>query len=92
MICPKCGKDDQQKVLDTRKRNCDYILRRRECVCGYRFSTVEIAELNERSIKSVERIMRKSFNKRAFAKIIDETYRRIFDKYQWSKEKRSGAA
>lgn len=88
MICPKCGADDMQKVLSTRKPKSDFVLRRRECSCGYRFSSVEIAELNETTMKAIERVMGKNSKPRSFEKIIHETYRSIFDRYQWMKERR----
>ena len=41
IVCPNCGEEDQSEIKDSRnvkggKR------RRRECKCGYRFSTLEI--------------------------------------------------
>lgn len=89
MICPKCGLNDKSKVIDTRRRNDQYILRRRECVCGHRFGSVEVIELNDKTMKAMERVMKKNSSARAFEKIINNTYRSIFDRYQWLKEKRS---
>lgn len=40
MICPKCGKEKQSKVLETRERK-DFVYRRRECTCGFRYMTAE---------------------------------------------------
>lgn len=41
MKCPKCGKMNTSKVLESRYRTGG-IYRRRECtICGYRFSTLE---------------------------------------------------
>ena len=88
MICPKCGKNDMQYIIDTRRRSTDYILRRRECECGYRFNTVEIMELNEKNLKVIEREMIKNCKPRAYAKIIDLAYRMIFDRTNYLKEKK----
>ena len=88
MICPKCGLNDQQKVISTRRRSDEYILRRRECVCGHKFNSVEITELTEKNIKVIEREMIKNSQPRAFQKIIHETYRMIFDRYRWLQDKR----
>lgn len=88
MICPKCGLNDKSKVIDTRRRNDQYILRRRECVCGYRFGSVEITELNEQTMKAMARVMNKQCKQREFSRIINDTYRSIFDRYRWLKEKR----
>ena len=90
MICPVCGVNDQQKIVSTRRRSSDYILRRRECVCGYRFNTVEIMELNERNIRKIEKEMIVNSEQNAFANIIRDTYRSIFDRYRWLKEKSGG--
>jgi len=38
--CPNCGKDDS-KVLESGKRNGQYVRRRRCNVCGENFSTRE---------------------------------------------------
>lgn len=40
MICPKCGMEHQSKVLETRERD-DFVYRRRECICGFRYVTEE---------------------------------------------------
>ena len=42
MKCPKCGADRQSIVLQTEQRN-GQTKRRRECICGYRFRTLEVA-------------------------------------------------
>ena len=89
MICPNCGKNDMQYIISTRRRSSDYILRRRECECGYRFNTVEIMELNETTLRVLEREMAKNCKQpRAFERIIDATWRKIFDRYNYLKEKR----
>ncbi len=88
MVCPKCGVNDQQKIISTRRRVQDYILRRRECVCGYRFNTVEIMELNETTMRVLEREMIKNSKPRAFSQIIHLTYRKIFDRYRYLEDKR----
>lgn len=40
MICPKCGTEHQSKVLETREKD-DFVYRRRECLCGFRYVTEE---------------------------------------------------
>lgn len=78
MICPKCGKDDQHNVLETRKPCGDYILRRRECTCGHRFSSIEIVGLNENSMKAIRRKMKKNCRPREYERMIDLAYRELF--------------
>ena len=87
MICPNCGVNDQQKIIETRRNIQDYIRRRRECVCGYRFTTIEINELNKTTLKVLEREMSKHCKPRSFEKIIYDTYRKIFDRCAYLKEK-----
>ena len=87
MVCPKCGINDQQKIINTRRRVEDYIWRRRECVCGYRFTTIEIMELNEKTMKVLEREMIKNCKPRAFEKIIHTMYKKIFERTEYLKEK-----
>ena len=88
MICPNCGTDNMQSVISTRRRSPEYILRRRECECGFRFNTVEIAELNEDTLRVIEREMRHNSKVRAFEKIINLAYRKIFDRTNYLKEKK----
>ena len=88
MKCPFCGIDDQQKIISTRHRSSEYILRRRECSCGHRFNSVEIIELNEKNIRVIEREMIRNCKPRAFEKIIHDTYKYIFDHYRWLQDKR----
>ena len=88
MQCPKCLVDDQQKIISTRRRNKDYILRRRECVCGHRFNSVEITELTEKNLKVIEREMIKNCKPRAFEKIIHDIYLNVFDHYRYLQNKR----
>lgn len=90
MICPKCGLNDQQKVLSTRRNHNQYVLRRRECVCGHRFSSVEIIELNETTMRKLEQIMAKNSTPRAFQKIVHDMYRYVFDHHRWLEEKKGG--
>lgn len=40
MKCPECKRESNQ-IIDTRDRK-DYVYRRRECLCGYRFATYEM--------------------------------------------------
>lgn len=41
MICPRCEREKQSKVLETREKK-DFVYRRRECVaCGFRYITEE---------------------------------------------------
>jgi transcriptional regulator NrdR family protein len=88
MICPNCGVDDQQKIISTRHRSPEYILRRRECVCGHRFNSVEIIALTEKNLGVIEREMNRNTNgARSFAESINLAYRKIFDRYQYLKEK-----
>ena len=43
LFCPECSKTDN-KAIDSRVgRNLEYIRRRRECVCGFRWTTIEIS-------------------------------------------------
>ena len=78
MICPKCGLDDQQRTISTRRRSTEYILRRKECVCGHRFNTVEIMELNEKTMSVIHREMKHNCASRAFEKIIYSVYHKLF--------------
>lgn len=92
MICPACGVDDQQKIISTRRRNSEYILRRRECVCGHRFNSVEIIGLTEKNLKVIEREMNRNCSSpRAFQKIIYSTFQYLFDHYRWLQKKREGS-
>jgi len=91
MKCPKCGVDDQQKILSTRRRSSDYILRRRECVCGHRFNSVEIIELNEKNLKVIEREMIRNCKPRAFEKIVHDMYMNVFDHYRYLQQRKNGS-
>ena len=51
MPCPDCGKRCS-KVVDTRGTLSGAIRRRRECLCGRRFTTWEQLEKEQRSISS----------------------------------------
>ena len=86
MICPKCGMNDQQKIISTRRRSSDYILRRRECICGHRFNSVEITELNEKNMKAIQREMNHNCKKRAFEKIIYDKYLYLFDRNRYMQQ------
>ena len=88
MICPACGVNDQSRVISTRHRSQDYILRRHECVCGHKFDSVEITELTEKNMKIIEREMIKNCQPRQFEKMIHSMYRQIFDRYNWLREKK----
>lgn len=90
MKCPKCGVNDQQRIISTRRRSSDYILRRRECVCGHRFNSVEIIELNEKNVKVIEREMIHNCSPRAFEKIVRDIYLYVYDHYKWLQKKRAG--
>lgn len=79
MICPACGVNDQQKIIDTRRRSTEYILRRRECCfCGNKFNTVEVMELNEKTMSVLRREMKHNCPSRAFEKIIYSVYHKLF--------------
>lgn len=90
MICPACGRNDQHRTIDTRRRNPEYILRRHLCVCGHKFNSVEITELTEKNMKAIEREMINNCRPRQFEKMINLIYRKIFDGYNWLKEKNNG--
>ena len=51
MTCPECGSPDTY-VIESRASN-GTIRRRRECVCGHRFTTYEV---NEKQWKAVNLI------------------------------------
>lgn len=91
MICPACGRNDQHRTIDTRRRSQEYILRRHLCVCGHKFNSVEITELTEANAKIIEREMIKNCKPRQFEKTIHSIYRQIFDRYNWLKEKKQGS-
>lgn len=87
MKCPKCGKEDSQQVINSRHNNSGYIIRRRECECGNRFSTIEAYELNEKTMMAFEREMRRNCSPRAFEKITYSTYQKKFNRSQYLKER-----
>ena len=42
MICPKCGRKNVCRVVDSREKKDGVVRRRRECtVCGCRYTTME---------------------------------------------------
>lgn len=86
MNCPKCGCSDSL-VVDSRKHSY-YINRRRECLgCGFRFLTVEIAELNEMNFSRIETIMKWNSKPRDYSKIVDLMYMKCFRFSQYRKMK-----
>lgn len=86
MNCPKCGCSDSV-VTDSRKHSA-YTNRRRECCgCGFRFLTVEIAELNEMNFARIETIMKWNSKPRDYSKIVDLMYMKCFRFSQYRKMK-----
>ena len=80
MKCPKCGTNDQQSVISTRRYQEEYISRRRECLCcGHRFTSVELADLNDEAIRAIRMIMKKNCAPRTFERILDKTWHKVLD-------------
>ena len=80
MKCPKCGVNDQQFVISTRRRSTDYISRRRECLsCGHRFTSIEVVELTDDAIRAIRTTMKKNCAPRTFERILDHTWRKVFE-------------
>ena len=58
MTCPYCGAEDCFTTIDSRKRTFG-IKRRKKCAeCGYLFATIEIWEITEEAIKSLNKTQR----------------------------------
>ena len=90
MKCPKCGKHDMSKVIDSRRRNGGYVIRRHECMCGHRFNTIEIVELNDKTLTAIGTIMRDNCEPRAFERAISAMYDKIFNFAKYIKDKQAG--
>ena len=48
IICPECGAANNSEVTDSRPREKG-LYRRRKCICGYRWSTLEVLYEIERN-------------------------------------------
>ena len=90
MKCPGCGKSDQSNVIDTRRNSDWYTIRRHQCVCGHRFNTIEVVELNDKSLTAIGTIMRNNSAPRAFEKAISAMYDKIFHFSKYKKDKQAG--
>lgn len=66
MICPKCG--GKTGICDSRKVSARRVRRRRECkVCGERFSTVELPELELKVLRGVTDMIHRRWVKKVDA-------------------------
>lgn len=79
MDCPKCGKADLSYVKDSRRRNSSgYVLRKRVCMCGHKFNTVEVSELNAQSLEAIRRASFCNGGRKEFEQAIMECYEKLF--------------
>ena len=86
MNCPKCGCPDSE-VVDSRKHP-SYTNRRRDCCkCGFRFLTVEIAELNEMNFSRIETIMKRNSKPRQYQRIVGLMYLKCFHRSRYYRNK-----
>lgn len=79
MNCPKCGRADLSYVKDSRRRNTSgYILRKRECMCGCKFNTVEVSELTTQSLEAIRREAYRNGSRQDFENAIRACYDKLF--------------
>lgn len=57
--CPKCGSEQTRVLGAVRLRSVGLKSRRRECICGYKWGTLEISFRNIRELRDFVKANRK---------------------------------
>ena len=90
MKCPNCGQHDMAYVVDSRRKDGGYIIRRHKCECGHKFNTIEVMELNEKTLSAIHTAMRNNSGPRAYEKAISNEYDKLFHFRKYKTDKRAG--